>query len=358
MTRLQTLFGGLSLVLLVSCGNEATRHSFCYWQRNFNMTKAEQSVLQTTGANHLYIRYFDVDWSEAHQEPKPVATLIASTAPPCNFTPSVFITNKVFERATPVAIDSLAARVARRVEMVNRRFLELAVCDSVAGNKQATAIVRNWTEILFDCDWTAATRDRYFYFLRKMEQLFPKKERSATLRLWQFKHRDVSGVPPVSRCLLMCYNLSDPKKAMTENSIGSARELESYLTRSDYPHHLDIALPVFGWGVVFLHGRWLGLLPDADLSRFRKDKLHCKEIGTNLFVLVKDTVIGTHYLRYGDEIRIEQISATELQKMIELIKKQVSLRHSSRLTLFSLDTQNVNRYGMEEIGRFYTLFDR
>jgi hypothetical protein len=323
----------MALVLLVSCGNEATRHSFCYWQRTFKLTQTEMTALQKTGAGHLYIRYFDVDWSEAHQEPMPVATLMASSVPPCSFTPSVFITNRVFEQASHAAIDSLAVRVGRRIEMVNRHFLNLAVKDSVAGNKQATAIVRHWSEILFDCDWTASTRDNYFYFLRKMERQFPKKERSATLRLWQFRHRNISGVPPVNRCLLMCYNLSDPKKAMTENSIGSARELESYLTRSDYPHHLDIALPIFGWGVVFHHGRWQGLLPDAGLLQFRKDTKHFREINSNRFMLMKDTVIGTHYLRYGDEIRIEQIGAAELQKMIELIKKRVSLRRSFQ-TLF------------------------
>lgn len=358
MIRLRILFGWMALVLLVSCGNEATRHSFCYWQRTFKLTQTEMTALQKTGAGHLYIRYFDVDWSEAHQEPMPVATLMASSVPPCSFTPSIFITNRVFEQASHAAIDSLAVRVGRRIEMVNRHFLNLAVKDSVAGNKQATAIVRHWSEILFDCDWTASTRDNYFYFLRKMERQFPKKERSATLRLWQFRHRNISGVPPVNRCLLMCYNLSDPKKAMTENSIGSARELESYLTRSDYPHHLDIALPIFGWGVVFHHGRWQGLLPDAGLLQFRKDTKHFREINSNRFMLMKDTVIGTHYLRYGDEIRIEQIGAAELQKMIELIKKRVSLRHSSRITFFSFDSQNVDRYGLEEIARLYTLFDR
>lgn len=344
--------------LLVSCGNDASRHSFCYWQRTFKITKEEKTVLKQTGANHLYIRYFDVDWDEAGQEPKPVGTLIVASVPPCNFTPSVFITNKVFDHATHAAIDSLAARVSRRIAMVNSRFLEVAIKDSLSGNKAAPAVVRGWTEVLFDCDWTVSTRDRYFYFLRKMEEFFPKKERSATLRLWQFKHRDVSGIPPVNRCLLMCYNLSDPKKETTSNSIGSAKELESYLTQSNYAHHLDIALPIFGWGVVFHRGKWLGLMKDADAAGFRHDKIHYKEIANNRFMLVKDTVVGKHYLRYGDEIRIEQISAAEIEKMIDVVKKQVSLRGSSRLTLFSLDRQNVNRYGMEEIGRFYTLFDR
>lgn len=345
-------------VLLFSCGHDATTRSFCYWQRSFRITKETKSILQNTNAGHLYIRYFDVDWDETHQEPKPIGTLLVASSPPCAFTPSVFLTNKIFENVSHAAIDSLAARVARRVAMVNHQFLAVAMQDSLSGNTQATGFVRNWSEILFDCDWTASTRDRYFYFLRKIEEYFPTKERSATLRLWQFSHRDISGIPPVSRCLLMCYNLSDPKKSTTINSIGSAKELAPYLTTSNYPHHLDFALPIFGWGVVFHHGQWLGLLSNADAGKMRNNPAHFKEISPNRFMLAKDTVIGQYYLRYGDEIRMEGIDAQELRDMIELIKKQVSLHNSSRLTLFSLDSQYVNRYGTHEIEQLYSLFKR
>jgi hypothetical protein len=348
----------ICLVLFLSgCGNNSSTRSFCWWQRTFRLSAQEQSILKATKANHLYIRYFDVDWNNTQRCALPVGTTIVESVPPCDFTPSVFITNKVFEHATQPMLDTLAIHIRSRVEMVNRQLLTLALKDSLTGNINAPNLIRQWTELLIDCDWTAGTRENYFYFLRRLEEQFPRKALSATLRLWQFKHRDISGIPPVNRCLLMCYNLSNPKAPHTANSIGSAKELDEYLTQSNYPHHLDVALPIFGWGVVFHNGKWLGLLGNADVQSFRRDTTHYKEVTVNRFVLQKDTVIGQHYLRYGDEIRMETIRPKELESMVKLIKKRLSLRSNSRLTLFSLDPHYVNQYGTEELLRIYSLFE-
>jgi hypothetical protein len=348
----------LFYMLLCSCGNGLHPHSFCWWQRTFELDKTDLSLLQATGSNHLYIRYFDVDWDVASNQPLPAGTLIATATPPCHFTPTIFITNNVFVHASHLQIDSLAIRIYKRVDAINRHFIASSLNNSTLGKSTAQKLECQWSDLLIDCDWTQQTKENYFYFLQKMAAQFSNKELSVTLRLWQYKHLDLSGIPPVNRCLLMCYNLADPKNIRTDNSIGSVKELKSYLIKSNYPLHLDIALPIFSWGVVFHSGQWAGLLDNTSSITFTNDTLHFQAIKSNCFMLKKDTVIGQRYLRYGDEVRVEEIGAKELEEMVLLIKKQVPLRDKSRLTLFSFDPSYVNKYEIEEICHIYALFDR
>ena len=69
---------------------------------------------------------------------------------------------------------------------------------------------------------------------------------SATIRLHQLKFIGESGIPPVDKGLLMCYNMGDLHRLRISNSILETAELKKYIKQlSVYPLKLDVAfLPV------------------------------------------------------------------------------------------------------------------
>src|ERR1019366_1414323 len=126
------------------------------------------------------------------------------------------------------------------------------------------------------CDWTAATRATYFQLLkvarsRLNEAGFASAKISATIRLFQCKYMAKTGVPPVDKGLLMCYNMGNLTHPGTGNSILETTELKKYIASvTTYPLPLDVALPIFDWKVLFHEGSYAGLvkdLPDSLLQR-------------------------------------------------------------------------------------------
>ena len=93
-----------------------------------------------------------------------------------------------------------------------------------------------------------------------MLEAFKKEYRyqlSATIRLHQVKYREETGVPPVDYGVLMYYNMGHIS-AMGANSIYDRSTALRYLGKlREYPLPLDIALPMFAWGVHSADGQVL-----------------------------------------------------------------------------------------------------
>lgn len=70
-----------------------------------------------------------------------------------------------------------------------------------------------------DCDWTPATKDRYFNFLREVKRQQPTVLLSVAVRLHQYRDRTSSGIPPADRGLLMCYNMAPVQERAPANAI-------------------------------------------------------------------------------------------------------------------------------------------
>ena len=73
----------------------------------------------------------------------------------------------------------------------------------------------------------------------------------------------------------MCYNLTSHTEHTTENSIGTSKEVDDYITEGGYTLPLDLALPLYSWSVVFRGNQFKGILVhyDAfvtDTIRFKK----------------------------------------------------------------------------------------
>jgi hypothetical protein len=353
--------------------------SFCYWKTNHDRNSTDDSLAKSMQVKHMYVRFFDVDWNPYASEPQPVATIrsVNWDMEQLEITPSIFVTNQVVLLASKKQLDSLANRIKKRVAIVMEEYLteqahakayEIArkIYDSGGENHKVWPntdsiakiekgkIKMNCKEILIDCDWSEKSKKNYFYLLQKLKLSFPQHALTATVRLWQYKYREKAGIPPVDKGLLMCYNLTSPTDHTTENSIGTSKEVEDYITQDGYTLPLDLALPLYSWSVVFRGNQFKGILSDYDA--FVKDTLRFKKVSATRYLFQDDILIGDTYFRNGDEIRVEKISDAEIKKMIGVLKSKITITDQTKVTFFSFDKKYINDYGIENISNYYSLF--
>lgn len=336
----------LILVLgLLSCENkvESVEKAFYYWKSDgYSFSEKEKEILKNHEIKKLYVKFFEVDYSEAMGN-FPVSKTNFSYYSCCNgekagysIIPVVYIKNIVFQKSSEKELDQLADNVNYLVDKYAREKI-----DSL-----------QVSEIQIDCDWTESTKNNYFYFLKKLKPV-SKKQISATLRLYPYKYPGKMGVPPVDKVTLMCYNLINPFEDKSKNSILDLKELESYLRSSKkYPLNLDIALPVYSWMQIYQNNRFTGIIYNGNQL-----KKSLKTIKPMWYEVTKDTAVDYQtYLRVGDKIKYEEITADKINQAIDLIKKHVKFDKNITVTLFHLDENQLNNYTDEEISRFYSRF--
>lgn len=271
--------------------------SFYHWQSSLDITSSEYALLDSLAVDRLYLRLFDLDVQGPGKEVIPLAALQFDTLLPQAYSiiPTIFITNRSFADMSADALPDLVEKVARKIR------------------QQLAALEKNEiAELQFDCDWTKSTQSIYFRFLELVKQEFSEQKISATIRLHQVKYAEQTGVPPVDRGMLMFYNMGDVDQLETHNSIFDWSLAEPYIgPLPDYPLALDLALPIFSWGVLFRDGRLTRLINNLreehlqDTSRF-------KIIEEAWVELRESTYLQGHYLYAGDRLRLEAVTPEEL----------------------------------------------
>jgi hypothetical protein len=220
-------------VLFSSCHHaKKVNTSFYYWKTVYKANPTESAYLHHFNTNKLYVRITDIDMDE-EGNPVPVSPITFTDRLPdtVQIVPVVFIVNDVLKTITKPALNILAAKlvgfVTAKVEQAGKT---------------------SFNELQIDCDWTAGTRDNYFYLLDQLNLNLAIRHTilSATLRLHQLKNQKGSGIPPVSRVMLMCYNMGNLRKYGTQNSILDISELKKYAGDNigQYPLPVDIGLPL------------------------------------------------------------------------------------------------------------------
>lgn len=327
-----------ALLPLLGCQPETApvQRAVYHWESAFSLKEDELAWMQGLGVKRIYLRLFDID-KPGGGEPAPVGVLEVPGGPANpeqEIVPAFFITNRTFEGLSPVQSDTLAARLVRKARLKLREQL---------GNP----FVREWQ---FDCDWTESTQEAYFRFLEKTAAILSAEniQLSATIRLHQVKYFKRTGVPPVSRGMLMFYNMDDVSRPETANSILDLGVARGYYENFDaYPLPLDLALPLFRWGVVIREGRMVRIVNDlgsealADTARFVfRDPSH---VGVR-----KSTYLDGYYLYRGDEIRLEAVAADDLAKAAKDLSK-VMARPPGWVSFYQLSPAMTKRYSHEEL---------
>lgn len=336
--RLYTLLGAIAL--LASCRKQrVVLTSFYYWKTVYEDNATEQLYLDSLRCKRLYVRMMDVDNGDTG--PVPVSPISFKSALPSSVqvVPVVFIVNNVLKNQTAMQLNRLASKI---VYYVNGKIRQ-------SGNT-------SFKELQIDCDWTRSTCNNYFYLLKriKADQTFTNKKLSVTLRLHQLKNQQSSGIPPVDRVMLMCYNMGNLRKYGLQNSILEQQELEKYLgsNLTHYPIPVDVGLPLFSWAVVFRHQNYLGIA-----KRLNADSLNNKQLfavtSNNLYRLLKN--LPAHGLKLGDEVRWENTTATQLKTTARYISKYVA-NDTLNLIYFHLDEPTLKHYTYEILEETAHLF--
>jgi len=211
-------------------------------------------------------------------------------------------------------------------------------------------------EIQIDCDWTATTRDKYFSLLQFFRQQPLCKNHqtllSATIRLYQCKYRIKTGVPPVDRGLLMCYNMGNLKNPDTRNSILEASELKKYIANLDtYPLPLDVAFPLFNWMVLYRNNTYTGLIQNLMADSLRQQSF--VETRDNRFVIKSDTVWNGYIFKKEDILRYEKSDISEILRAEKALADHWKTQQFT-LSLFHLDSTVLTQYPSYELEKIFT----
>lgn len=317
-------------------------NSFYYWKSVFKLSDFEKSKLAQLEVKTIYIKYFDVDWDEQLNKPIPKAKLRFENfelPAKIQIIPTVFITNACIQKIDSLKIETLAGQILELINTIN---------------KEGEVAYKTWmsqpVEIQIDCDWTQSTGKKYFHLLNIIKSKIKPTALSCTIRLHQIKYLTKSGVPPVNRGLLMCYNMGNLKDPTTKNSILETTELEKYVGQlSNYPLPLDIALPLFEWKVLFRNNFYNGLIQNfADSILTNSFTLR----NGNRFQILKDTILLGYDLRNGDMLRNEQSTISEILSTTKLLNKRLK-NTSLRVSLYHLDSVILNKYTTHELESIY-----
>lgn len=323
MPRYPILF--LALVLFACQDSETPSTSFYYWKTTFKLLPEEKEALVYNDVKRLYVRYLDVILKDGEAVPESPIVFVAS---PENLTviPVVYVKNEVMLKKD-LNTAALAAKVVAYIRQI----------DDSAGLRSE--------EIQIDCDWSDASKEKYFEFLEQVK-VKSNFRLTATIRLHQVKYYSRTGIPPVAKGVLMYYNMGTIA-ADESNSIYERGTASRYLDHlSDYPLPLDVALPFFSWGVHIRNMRVIGLVRDVDVESFRSDE-NFKVVNESLFEVTESTFKKGYRFQQGDRIKIESISRDDLQEMSADIQTKIKTK-PSEVIFYDLDKLNLKPFENEK----------
>lgn len=310
----------LSVFLLASCvpDTEKIPLSFYFWRTSFQLSQTEKDYLQELDVRKLYVRYCDVALKNG--EAIPVASVVFNESPEnIDIVPVVYIKNEVFLQNSDTK--DLAAKIMDYIGQINRK-----------NNIQIN-------EVQFDCDWSLKSKDHYFQFIEEAKKLQPNL--SATIRLHQVKYSKKTGVPAVQHGVLMYYNMGTIDVG-DQNSIYDQNIAHRYIQSfSQYPLPLDIALPIFSWGVHIRKNQVTNLIGGMRLKDMQND--HFDKLSDHKFQVTEDFMYEGRYLAKGDIIKIEEPSAKQLKEMVADLRKSIKNK-PKEIILYDLNEQNLTEY--------------
>jgi hypothetical protein len=317
--------------------------SYYYWKTVFNLEPDDLGLLDEFGVKKLYVRFFDVSWNGKFGQPMPSNELYIYSS--VRFTgevvPVIYITQEAMRKAKSEDIDALAGNIlALTVRLAKRMGME------------------KLKDLQMDCDWTPATREKYFSLLDAIDG--QKKDHlvegtvSSTLRLHQVKFSKKAGVPPVQKATLMVYHTTSPFDLEPKNSILDPDEAIEYLKNiQDYPLKLDVAIPIFSWVAQYdRYGRFIRLLNNPDLSALEANtKIRNK--GGNIKEVMEDTFLGDRRLMEGDILRLDEPKMEDSLRVVRFLRGRLK-DPTLDLIFFHFDEKAMRRF----IGGDYEKFEK
>jgi len=339
------LFSGFSLLLLISgcMADRQVSRSFYYWKPEFHLDAESSKLLNTLHSNRIYLHCFDVKWDAEKSKPYLLNNVVINKdtqLSKMDIVPVVFLSANCMTQIKANQLKELS-------DLINKQISDMSVNAGFS-----------WHEIQFDCDWNESNKDQYFGLLNFIKSnLNPINQRlSCTIRLHQIKYPDVSGVPPVDRGMLLYYNMSKINEPGTRNSIYDPEVAARYVSYvKDYRLPLDIALPVFSWGVHQRNNEVIAVINNMNLAETRASNLF-EEKAKGLFTPRMQCTFKGVSFQETDRLRVEEISPNRSLRAAQQIRPFLK-DDNLNVALFQLDSANTARYGEEAFEELYSVFD-
>ena len=318
------VFFGIIFCFFFSCQQqEKPVISFYYWKTIFRLSPKEKNCLAINQVKRLYIRYFDIDLSPKTQKPFPRTPIrFKDNAHNFEIIPVVYIKNKVMLDKKLDVMD-LAKKTNNFIQQIN--------------SKNNITI----QEIQIDCDWTLESKDNYLRFIEAFKKVSNKKL-SATIRLHQIKYFKKTKIPNVDRGVLMYYNMGKIAPDSL-NSIYDRNIANRYLSSlKKYPLPIDIALPVYSWGIHIRDGKIIGLRNKIDVNNLKNNSSFAPA-GDNWFICKNSIFIDGIFYKENDQLKPETISQNDLLEIADDIKENTT-QNPKEIIFYDLDEFNLKNY--------------
>lgn len=316
----------LIFILMIGCSKTEINndYGFYYWRSKLSLTENEKQTLNKSKVPNLYTRFFDIVKVNNQFLEVGVVAVDSHFSIRKKIVPVIFMTNETWYNIKPDEIVFLADQINEHIDRIkNNHQLNLE------------------NEIQIDSDWTVSTKADYFKFLQTLKNV-SKKKVTCTLRLHQVKDKLQTGIPPVEKMYLMCYATSSPLENQQQNSILDVKTLKSYLKNLEvYPVKLDVALPIYSWGIVTNHVGKKKLINALTAEELMQNKKFIKT-GDNNFEVLTDGFFFGMYLNKGFKIKIEEIPEKDILESINFINEK--LNYKPNLIYYHLDERFTKNY--------------
>ncbi|MBK6759579.1 MAG: hypothetical protein IPG73_02540 [Ignavibacteria bacterium] len=323
--------------LALDAGHE---RSVFFWRTTLTIGSRERAMLDEMKVSTLYVRYLDVSgYSVSGARPvQPIQPEGELNVKGLSIVPTVFLDPDVLRDAhDSTVLHGLAYRLVRYLREI----------DTVIHSAAGIAIRPTFQRLLLDCDWTPSTRTTYFQFVQYVQALLPSTSVETTIRLWQYRHPSLAGIPPVKRGLLMCYNMDRYDDPWTDNAIASIEKLKLYVqteTARTYPLMLDVAYPTYRQTVYMQN--------NAESWRYARIIYSDLPVGRHTFT--SDTMIADLRIGRGDVVRVDGGTADLLRAMHDHISTTIPHDRVAGSALFDLDTTEFERIGIHVLKSIYS----
>ena len=294
----------------------------------------EKDYLKQLNSNKIYLRFFDIDWNSSKKQAVPLAetsfTDYNTSSLSLTIVPTIFITNRTMINISYDDIKVLGDRIIQKIRQK---------CELIS--------IHNLQEIQLDCDWSSKSQLNYFHLLDYLKKQYKLKV-STTVRLHQYKYPDKTGTPPADQGVLMIYNMGDIRDATEQNSILNLKAASAYLNHtSNYPIPLQVALPLFSWGVLRRQGKVIDLIPEINPNALQNSS-KLQHLEGNNFEVQSNHYFQSVLLYKGDKIRIEQVSQEDLEEVSRLIRKNMAY-DSLEIYFYHLNSNVLKNYSHADL---------
>lgn len=332
------------ITLFVSCTKtEPVTNAVYVWNSKVSFSQKSIQKLQDLQIHKLYVHLFDIEWNKQRNHINPTAIIDCKTKIPNTFEyiPTIYITVECLYKSGLQDMPILADNIYKTVESICRK-----------NNIQ-------YKEIQIDCDWTPQTKQKYFSLIQTLSDTLHSlnKTISTTIRLHQIKYYKKTGIPQSDRGMLMFYNMGNISCNGNKNSIFNKEDAEKYIQFiRAYPLELDIALPLFSWGIICSNSHVIQLINSID-EFYKKHSKDLIKIKKNEYISVKSFLYKGMYITKGETITIEQITPETCLEAAEMISNYISPNKKRTISIFDYSSLIKENYEINSLKAIYNQFN-